>query len=382
MTASPKLALPYIATGQAQKETTHNDALNDLDTLLMLRILDRDLTAPPGSPTDGAAYIVATGATGLWAGQDGKIALYYAGWRFKTPQSGWRAFIVDEAIVAEYSGTAWGAPRTLAALGTVAAPGISFATDPNTGFFGDGADGLRMVTNGGERMRISSAGQISLATTSSPLYSSAVSVSPLAYTVPTMHVNYDWRGLYMGSSYDATGWNGTTYLGFNAARIGANVWWFSTDGTSNGGAIVDGTMAGTLRVCARASTGTSTFSTTDSGMLALTRLVVGQASVSVAGDAGSEGLRVLNTTSAVNRVEITGAVTGSGVTVAANGTDTNIDLIVAPKGTGRLRVTLDATNLVTTVGAAGGASALPATPLGYMRININGTIRKIPYYND
>lgn len=34
----------------------------------------------------------------------------------------------------------------------------------------------------------------------------------------------------------------------------------------------------------------------------------------------------------------------------------------------------------TTVGAAGGASALPATPTGYVTVNIGGTDRKIPYY--
>lgn len=41
-----------------------------------------------------------------------------------------------------------------------------------------------------------------------------------------------------------------------------------------------------------------------------------------------------------------------------------------------------ALNTLTTsgVGAAGGATALPATPLGYIAITINGTIRKIPYY--
>lgn len=38
------------------------------------------------------------------------------------------------------------------------------------------------------------------------------------------------------------------------------------------------------------------------------------------------------------------------------------------------------TNTASTVGAAGGASALPATPTGYVVININGTDRKIPYY--
>lgn len=38
-------------------------------------------------------------------------------------------------------------------------------------------------------------------------------------------------------------------------------------------------------------------------------------------------------------------------------------------------------NTGTTVGAAGGASALPATPLGYWSINIAGTTVRIPYYN-
>jgi hypothetical protein len=33
-----------------------------------------------------------------------------------------------------------------------------------------------------------------------------------------------------------------------------------------------------------------------------------------------------------------------------------------------------------TVGAAGGASALPATPTGYININVAGAAKKIPYY--
>lgn len=35
----------------------------------------------------------------------------------------------------------------------------------------------------------------------------------------------------------------------------------------------------------------------------------------------------------------------------------------------------------TTVGAAGGASALPATPLGYLIAIVGTTTVKIPYYN-
>ncbi len=38
------------------------------------------------------------------------------------------------------------------------------------------------------------------------------------------------------------------------------------------------------------------------------------------------------------------------------------------------------TTTATTVGAAGGASALPATPLGYLSVNVGGTAAKIPYY--
>jgi hypothetical protein len=36
----------------------------------------------------------------------------------------------------------------------------------------------------------------------------------------------------------------------------------------------------------------------------------------------------------------------------------------------------------TTVGAAGGATALPATPLGYMRTTLpNGSVVAVPYYS-
>lgn len=43
-------------------------------------------------------------------------------------------------------------------------------------------------------------------------------------------------------------------------------------------------------------------------------------------------------------------------------------------------VVLTSQTVGSTVGAAGGASALPATPLGYLTTSINGTACKIPYY--
>lgn len=90
-----------------------NRNLRILDALANMRVLDKDLTAPPGSPDAGAAYIVATGATGAWAGQDGKLAIWEAGddlvapaWFFVTPKSGWRTYVVDEDERYQY-GTAW-----------------------------------------------------------------------------------------------------------------------------------------------------------------------------------------------------------------------------------------------------------------------------------
>ena len=59
--ATTHLLLPYILAAQAQKHVTHNEALRLLDGLVQLSVLDRDLTAPPGSPADGDRYIVASG---------------------------------------------------------------------------------------------------------------------------------------------------------------------------------------------------------------------------------------------------------------------------------------------------------------------------------
>jgi hypothetical protein len=60
------------------------------------------------------------------------------------------------------------------------------------------------------------------------------------------------------------------------------------------------------------------------------------------------------------------------------------DFPIFRAGTGVLAIGdgTTAASTQTTVGAAGGASALPATPTGYLRISISGTIRKIPFYAD
>lgn len=108
MDTTPNLTMPYILAAQAQKHVTHNEAVRALDAIVQLAVIDRDLTAPPGGPGDGERYLVAASPTGAWAGHAGQIAAYQDGaWAFYVPRAGWRAYVVDEAILLVWSGSAW-----------------------------------------------------------------------------------------------------------------------------------------------------------------------------------------------------------------------------------------------------------------------------------
>jgi Protein of unknown function (DUF2793) len=108
MDASSNLNLPFIAAAQAQKHVTHNEALRALDAVVQLMVLDKDLATPPGSPSEGARYVVAASPTGAWAGQADKIAAYQDGaWAFYVPLEGWLAWIADEDELYVWNGSAW-----------------------------------------------------------------------------------------------------------------------------------------------------------------------------------------------------------------------------------------------------------------------------------
>jgi hypothetical protein len=124
---SAVLALPYIQPSQAQKHVTHNEALRVLDVIVQLAVLDRTRTTAPATPVLGNRHIVATGATGAWAGQDGTIAVFdLEGWVFFTPKPGWRAEVLADSTSVVFSGSGWVAaadlPQRFAQLGVNAAP--------------------------------------------------------------------------------------------------------------------------------------------------------------------------------------------------------------------------------------------------------------------
>jgi hypothetical protein len=69
-----------------------------------LLVIDQDLSAPPGSPADGDAYIVASGGSGAWTGWDGSVAYYSGGWLRFEPGVGTVAYVLDEDTYYKYSG--------------------------------------------------------------------------------------------------------------------------------------------------------------------------------------------------------------------------------------------------------------------------------------
>ena len=73
------LALPYILPSQAQKHVTHNEALQRLDAIVQLCIVEAS-SAPPSDASEGQCYLVAEGAGGSWSGRDGMLGAP-PGWR-------------------------------------------------------------------------------------------------------------------------------------------------------------------------------------------------------------------------------------------------------------------------------------------------------------
>lgn len=108
MVKTANLELPLVQAAQAQKHVTVNEALALLDAAAQLRLLSVTLAAPPMAAAEGAAYSVPSPASGDWALQSGKLAVFSnGGWAFVTPRAGWRAWIVDAAEAAVFDGVTW-----------------------------------------------------------------------------------------------------------------------------------------------------------------------------------------------------------------------------------------------------------------------------------
>ena len=79
-----------------------------VDAVVPIGVLDADRTAPPTTPAEGDRHIIASGATGAWAGHADAVAAYQDGaWRFLVPKPGWCAWCDADGALLVYDGTAW-----------------------------------------------------------------------------------------------------------------------------------------------------------------------------------------------------------------------------------------------------------------------------------
>lgn len=103
-----RLALPLLATAQAQKEMTHNEALVLLDALVQPTVVSVAPVAVPTTPIAGQAWVVGTAPTGPWAGHAGDLAIFTAGgWRFVAAREGMQVWSIADSVSFRRAGLNW-----------------------------------------------------------------------------------------------------------------------------------------------------------------------------------------------------------------------------------------------------------------------------------
>jgi hypothetical protein len=114
-------ALGFINVDNTQRSVDVTINENTLrNAVLHKGVLDRDLTAPPGTPVLGEAYVVASPATGLWAGHEEEIAfgfVEFGAYKFIVPEEGLTIPLLDESVQITFTGSGGWDP--VAGSGTV-----------------------------------------------------------------------------------------------------------------------------------------------------------------------------------------------------------------------------------------------------------------------
>ena len=104
-------------------------------------VLSMTTAAPPGSPTNGAGYIIPSGASGEWAGKAGQVAVWGgSAWAYAVPRDGWTIHVVDAGL-ATYEDGAWSQSNAIKPAAIGAEP---YAGAPaQTSFWRSTAAGVR-----------------------------------------------------------------------------------------------------------------------------------------------------------------------------------------------------------------------------------------------
>lgn len=105
---TPKFGIKLLELNSTGQSPRVNEAINVYEVLAQASVKDKDLATPPGSPTNGDAYIVAASPTGAWSGKAKYIAAWYnSAWLLVAPTKGMLVHVDDEDKFYKYDGSAW-----------------------------------------------------------------------------------------------------------------------------------------------------------------------------------------------------------------------------------------------------------------------------------
>lgn len=221
--------------------------------------------------------------------------------------------------------------------GSAPAPSVTFTTQNNMGLYKVAANTLGLVTAGVQRATVDGSGNWAL-------------VAPTAGAVPVLTLNQQnaaTAGLLIQS-------------GFNMAA-------------ANPGLIVRSNAAGgfaTISVCGDSNVpGTDDFALFQNGATndctIINRAATAAAGINLVTSGGANSPINMNP-NGVNAASFGGGAGGGNAIIGVTANNSSVGFRTVTQ---------------TTIGAAGGAAALPGTPLGYMTCTVNGAGVKIPYYN-
>ena len=109
---SSRFGLPFLFSGQAQKEFYINEAHVLIDALLH-PVVEGSADAPPPQPRDGECWIVGSNPTSDWLGHSQEIACFQSGsWLFATPPEGMRVFERPTSVEMRYR-NGWQSPVSI-----------------------------------------------------------------------------------------------------------------------------------------------------------------------------------------------------------------------------------------------------------------------------
>lgn len=205
MTATTKIALQLLQNSAAN-QLLSNETFAQLNQLVQPAVLDKDLSSPPGSPSDEALYIVGSSPTGAWSGKAGQLAYWLTStgaWQFVVPREGFLVHVNDEDSFYKFDGSGWVVFSSGGSGGVssvVAGAGISVDnTDPSNPIVsatGSGGMTNPMTTRGDiitggtsgtpQRLAKGTSGQILVAGATDPGYSNAPILGGYAELLETM----------------------------------------------------------------------------------------------------------------------------------------------------------------------------------------------------